>query len=71
MRCFEKREQAIILANALESLPTDYRDVFILRNLEHVPVEEIARRMGRSANAVYKLLMRAMAALKQALEEIP
>ena len=65
----ERREQAVLLADALERVPLDYREVFILRNLEHVPVEEIAARMDRSVNAVHKLLFRAMAALKRALEE--
>jgi RNA polymerase sigma-70 factor (ECF subfamily) len=55
------------LANALERLPTDYRDVFILRNLEHVPIEEIAARMGRSVNAIRKLWTRAMLALRREL----
>ncbi len=62
------REQAVLLADALAGLPADYREVFILRNLEQVPVEEIAARMGRSPNAVRKLWGRAMVALKQALE---
>jgi RNA polymerase sigma-70 factor (ECF subfamily) len=62
------REQAVLLADALAGLPADYREVFILRNLEHVPIDEIAVRLGRSANAVRKLWGRAMVALKQALE---
>jgi RNA polymerase sigma-70 factor (ECF subfamily) len=64
-----QREQAVLLADALTRLPVDYREVFILRNLEQVPVEEIAARMGRSPNAVRKLWARAMVALKQAMEE--
>jgi RNA polymerase sigma-70 factor, ECF subfamily len=63
-----RREQAVLLADALAGLPADYREVFILRNLEQVPVEKIAARMGRSPNAVRKLWGRAMVALKQALE---
>ena len=63
-----QREQAVLLADALARLPADYREVFILRNLEQVPVDEIAARMGRSPNAVRKLWGRAMVALKQALE---
>jgi RNA polymerase sigma-70 factor, ECF subfamily len=62
------REQAVLLTDALSRLPEDYREVFILRNLEQVPVDEIATRMGRSPNAVRKLWSRAMVALKQALE---
>jgi len=63
-----RREQAVLLADALSRLPADYREVFILRNLEQVPVDEIATRMGRTPNAVRKLWRRAMIALKQALE---
>jgi RNA polymerase sigma-70 factor, ECF subfamily len=63
-----QREQSVLLADALARLPADYREVFILRNLEQVPVDEIATRMGRSPNAVRKLWGRAMVALKQAME---
>jgi RNA polymerase sigma-70 factor (ECF subfamily) len=63
-----RREQAVILADALETLPPDYREVFVLRILEHVPIEEVAARMGRSVNAVRKLWTRAMLALERALE---
>ena len=44
-----RREQAVLLADALEKLPADYREVFILRNLEHIPFDQIAARMGRSS----------------------
>ena len=64
-----KREQSVLLAEALERLAEDYREVFVLRNLEHVPIEEIAIRMGRSPNAVRKLWTRALLALKRELEE--
>ena len=63
-----RREQAVVLADALETLPPDYREVFVLRILEHVPIEEIAARMNRSVNAVRKLWTRAMVALEKALE---
>ena len=61
------REEAVLLADALERLPADYRDVFILRNLEHVFVEQVAARMGRSVNAVRKLWTRAMLELRREL----
>lgn len=66
----ERRERAVLLADALAKLPDDYREVFILRSLEQVAVEEIAARLGRSPNAVYKLWYRAMAALKIELEAL-
>jgi RNA polymerase sigma-70 factor (ECF subfamily) len=64
-----KREQAVLLAEALERLPADYREVFVRRNLEHVPLEEVANRMGRSTNAVSQLWRRAILALRHELEE--
>ena len=41
-----RREQAVLLADAVSRLPDDYREVFILRTLEHVPFEEIAAADG-------------------------
>ena len=56
------------MADALARLPADYREVFVLRSLEHVPIEQIAGRLGRSVNAVRKLWARALLALRQELE---
>ncbi len=64
-----KREQAVLLANALERLPADHQAVFELRNIKHVSFDEIARRMGRSPNAVRKLWARTLEMLRSALEE--
>ena len=64
-----RREQVVLLANALEKMSADYREVFILRNLEHMPFDQIAVRMGRSSGAVRKLWTRTMLALKRLLEE--
>ena len=47
-----RRERAACLADQLARLPTDYREVLVLRNLEGLPFPEVARRMGRSAGAV-------------------
>jgi RNA polymerase sigma-70 factor (ECF subfamily) len=63
------REQQLRLAEALERLPADYRQVIVLRNLEELPHEEVARRMERSPGAVRMLWLRALAALKQTLDE--
>jgi RNA polymerase sigma-70 factor (ECF subfamily) len=64
-----RREQAVLLADALEKLPADYREVFILRNLEHIPFDEIAARMGRSPGAARVLWKRAMDRLSQLLRD--
>ena len=64
-----RREQAVLLADALEKLPAHYREVFILRNLEHIPFDQIAARMGRSPGATRVLWKRAMDRLSQLLKE--
>jgi RNA polymerase sigma-70 factor (ECF subfamily) len=61
------QEQLERLARVLDELPEDYRQVILLRNLEELPHEEVARRMGRSEAAVRMLWLRALAALTAAL----
>lgn len=62
-----KREQSVLLAEVLDRLPEDFREVIILRNLEGLPHEEVARRMGRSAGATRMLWVRALARLREEL----
>jgi RNA polymerase sigma-70 factor (ECF subfamily) len=64
-----KREQAVLLADALNRLPVDYREVIILRHLEGLTFPEVATRMGRSVDSVEKLWVRALPRLRQALGE--
>ncbi len=66
-----RREEAVRLADALERLPADYREVFVLRNLERLPFEQVAERMGRSAGAVRKLWGRTLIQLADLLKEAP
>jgi RNA polymerase sigma-70 factor (ECF subfamily) len=63
-----KQEQSVRLAEVLERLPEDFREVIVLRNLEGLPHEAVARRMGRSPGAVRMLWVRALARLR---EELP
>jgi RNA polymerase sigma-70 factor (ECF subfamily) len=62
-----RREQAVLLADALDQLPADYREVLILRHLEGLSFPEVARRMGRSLDSVDKLWARALARLRRSL----
>jgi RNA polymerase sigma-70 factor (ECF subfamily) len=62
-----RREQAVLLADALEQLPADYREVLVLRHLEGLTFPEVAGRMGRSLDSVEKLWMRGLARLRQVL----
>jgi RNA polymerase sigma-70 factor (ECF subfamily) len=66
-----RREQAVILADALARLPADYREVIILRNLEQLPFEEIGHRLGRSSGAARMLCARALEKLSRLCEEPP
>ena len=62
-----RREQAVLLADALEKLPGDYREVIILSHLESLSFSEVALRMGRSVDSVKNLWARALARLRRAL----
>jgi RNA polymerase sigma-70 factor (ECF subfamily) len=62
-----RREQAVILADALDRLTPDYREVIILRHLEGLTFPEVATRMVRSLDSVEKLWVRALPRLRQAL----
>jgi RNA polymerase sigma-70 factor (ECF subfamily) len=61
-------EQRLQLAEVLERLPADYRLVILLRNIEEFSHEEIAERMQRSVGAVRMLWLRALAALRDAMQ---
>jgi RNA polymerase sigma-70 factor (ECF subfamily) len=61
----DRREQAVLLAEALARLPDDYREALVLRHLEGLTFPEVARRMGRSQDSVEKLWLRGLARLRQ------
>lgn len=62
-----RREQAVLLADALERLPADYREVIVLHHLECLTFPEIAECMGRSVDSVKNLWARALAQLRRSL----
>jgi RNA polymerase sigma-70 factor, ECF subfamily len=62
------REQDEALQRALAQLPESYREVIAYRSYERYTFEEIADRMGRSAEAVRKLWTRAVEQLQCLLE---
>jgi RNA polymerase sigma-70 factor (ECF subfamily) len=67
-----RREQSVLLAEALGRLPREWRDLLILRHLEGQTFPEVAQRMGRSVDSVKKLWPRALAGLRRLLEgEMP
>jgi RNA polymerase sigma-70 factor (ECF subfamily) len=63
-----RREQSVLLAEALGRLPGEWRELLILRHLEGLTFPEVARRMGRTVDSVKKLWPRALAGLRRLLE---
>jgi RNA polymerase sigma-70 factor (ECF subfamily) len=65
-----RREQAVLLADALQELPEDYREVIILRQLEGLSFPDVARRMDRTEDSVKNMWLRALARLRRMLENL-
>jgi RNA polymerase sigma-70 factor (ECF subfamily) len=63
------RDDQLRVAVALADLSPDYREVIVLRNLERLPFDEVARQMGRSRPAAQMLWMRAVKKLQESLGE--
>ena len=53
------------LQTALESLPSDYREVIVLARLRRLPIKEVADRLNRTPGATTQLLWRAVQKLRQ------
>jgi RNA polymerase sigma-70 factor (ECF subfamily) len=62
-----RREQVALLAEALDRLAEDYREVIILRHIEQLSFGDVARRMNRTEDSVQKLWVRALANLRRTL----
>ena len=58
-----------LLENAIDRLPDGFREVFMLRVVEHMSVEETATTLGVLAQTVKSRLHRAKAMLRSDLEE--
>ncbi len=63
-----RREQSVLLADAIGRLPPDYREVILLRFAEGLPFAKVADRMGRTVNSVEKLWLRGIGRLRQEME---
>ncbi len=63
-------EQQLQVADALTQLPADYQQVVLLRNVEQLPFDEVARRMDRSRPAVQMLWMRAIRQLQSLCDAV-
>jgi len=66
---FMQLDMELRVIAALDELPPDYQEVIALRNLQRLPFNEVAERMGRSRPAVQMLWMRAIRKLQEILGE--
>jgi RNA polymerase sigma-70 factor (ECF subfamily) len=64
----ERREQAVLLAGALDRLADEDRELLVLRHLEGLSFPEVAQRLGRTVDSVKKRWPRALVRLRQAFE---
>jgi RNA polymerase sigma-70 factor (ECF subfamily) len=63
-----RRDQGVVLSDALAQLSEDHREVIVLHHLEGLDWEAVAGRMGRSTGAVQKLWTRALKELRPLLD---
>lgn len=62
-----QHELRLDLVRAIESLPTSYREVVVLRDFEELTIGEIAAKLNVSRDAVKGRLSRARALLREFL----
>ena len=62
------KEWSTILHREIRRMPPMFRSVLVLRDLEELPMDDVAARLGISLVAAKSRLMRARAELKQRLE---
>ncbi len=62
-----EEELRLDLANAIQSLPQNYRDVILLRDIEELTVDEIATALGATREGVKARLHRGRALLREYL----
>jgi RNA polymerase sigma-70 factor (ECF subfamily) len=65
----QRRDLGVVLSDALAGLSEEYREVLVLHHLEGLSWDEVARRMGRTPNAVRKLWTRALNQLRPLIDE--
>jgi len=67
LETLERREMREMLAAALASLAEKYREVFVLRDMQHLSIEETAKSLGISTASVKTRLLRARLMLRDML----
>ncbi|MEZ6116323.1 MAG: sigma-70 family RNA polymerase sigma factor [Pirellulaceae bacterium] len=65
-----RRERVVLLAEALDRLESEQREVITMRDLEGCSLAEIADRLGKSRNAVQKIWARGISELRRVLKAL-
>ena len=63
----QRKELREALKRALDSLPTKYREVLILRDIQHLSIQETAWALGTTEGNVKTRLLRARLQMRDAL----
>ena len=66
-KLLEKKELEITVQKAIDSLPADWKDVVVLKDIEDMPYEEIASVLNCEVGTVKSRLHRARMALREKL----
>ena len=64
----DRKDRLELLAQALERLSEDHREVILTMKIEGLSAKEVGERMGRTENAVHLLLSRALKRLAEELK---
>jgi RNA polymerase sigma-70 factor (ECF subfamily) len=67
---FSKRDELARLEKAIDELKPEYREVIVLTKIDGLSYKEMGQRLGKSDEAVRKLVSRAMAELTVAFKRI-
>ncbi|HKD99810.1 MAG TPA: sigma-70 family RNA polymerase sigma factor, partial [Planctomycetota bacterium] len=67
----ERSETVALVRRALRSVPSVYRETLVLADLDEVPYESIAERLGTSVGTVKSRVFRGRAALASVLARRP
>lgn len=70
-RQIDARRRLAILRATVEGLPRRQRDAFVLAKYQGMTQDRIAAHMGISRSAVEKLLVKALATCRAAVEDVP
>ncbi len=63
-----RRENAVLLADHLAAMSPAYREVIVLRNLQGLSFDQVAKKLGRSSGATRMLWLRAIKELRELME---